>query len=53
MRRAILDKNVRIPEDGVIGYDLEKDRKLYYVTETGIVIVEGFRSTVDIATVVL
>ena len=53
VRRAILDKNVRIPEDAEIGYDLERDRKLYYVTESGIVVVEGHRSPVDIASVVL
>ena len=53
VRRAILDKNVRVAEDATIGYDLERDRELYYVTESGIVIVEGHRSTVDIASVVL
>lgn len=53
VRRAILDKNVRVPEDATIGYDLERDRELYYVTESGIVVVEGHRSTVDIASVVL
>ena len=26
VRRAILDKNVRVPEDAEIGYDLEHDR---------------------------
>ena len=26
MRRAILDKNVQVPEDAEIGYDLERDR---------------------------
>ena len=26
VRRAILDKNVRVPEDAVIGYDLARDR---------------------------
>jgi glucose-1-phosphate adenylyltransferase len=50
VRRAILDKNVRVPEDGTIGYDLERDRELYHVTETGIVVVEGRRSSVDIST---
>ena len=49
--RAILDKNVRLPEDTVIGYDLATDRKLYHVTETGIVVVEGARTPVDISTV--
>jgi glucose-1-phosphate adenylyltransferase len=53
VRRAILDKNVRIPEDAVVGYDLEKDRKLYHVTESGIVVIEGNRSNVDISSVVL
>ena len=51
VRRAILDKNVRVPEDATIGYDLESDRKLYHVTETGIVVVEGARTPVDISTV--
>jgi glucose-1-phosphate adenylyltransferase len=53
VRRAILDKNVRIPEDGTVGYNLERDRQLYYVTESGIVVIEGHRSTVDLASVVL
>jgi glucose-1-phosphate adenylyltransferase len=53
IRRAILDKNVKVPEDWTIGYDLERDRKLYHVTESGIVVVEGNRSPVDIATVLV
>ncbi len=53
VRRAILDKNVRVPEDAAIGYDAERDRQLYHVTESGIVVVEGHRSTTDIATVTL
>ena len=53
IRRAILDKNVRIPEDWTIGYDLERDKKLYHVTETGIVVVEGNRSPVDVATLLV
>jgi glucose-1-phosphate adenylyltransferase len=51
IRKAILDKNVRIPEDSVIGYDPVMDAKLYHVTETGIVVVEGARTPVDISTV--
>jgi glucose-1-phosphate adenylyltransferase len=51
IRRAILDKNVRVPEDATIGYDAEQDRRLYHVTESGIVVVEGNRSAVDISTV--
>ncbi len=49
VRRAILDKNVKVPEDATIGYDLESDRQKYHVTESGIVVVEGHRSLVDIA----
>ena len=51
VRRAILDKNVRVPQDGSIGYDLEQDRRVHYVTESGIVVVEGNRSAVEVATV--
>jgi glucose-1-phosphate adenylyltransferase len=50
VRRAILDKNVKIPEGAEIGFHLEKDRKKYHVTESGIVVIEGHQSTVDIAT---
>jgi glucose-1-phosphate adenylyltransferase len=49
VRRAILDKNVKIPENARVGYDLEADRKKWHVTESGIVVIEGHRSTVDIA----
>ena len=51
IRRAILDKNVRVPPDSTIGYDPEQDRQLYHVTETGIVVVEGERTRVDISSV--
>ena len=53
LRRAILDKNVRVPEDAMIGYDLERDRRYHYVTESGIVVVEGNRSPVEISTLVV
>jgi len=49
VRRAILDKNVRVPQDARIGYDLEHDRRYHHVTESGIVVVEGVRSPVDIS----
>lgn len=50
VRRAILDKNVRVPDDAQIGYDLEKDRHFHHVTDSGIVVIDGHRSHVDIAT---
>ncbi len=53
IRRAILDKNVRIPEGMSIGYNLEEDRKRHFVTESGIVVVEGHRSHVDVATMMV
>ncbi len=39
VRRAIIDRDVHIPEGTVIGYDPEEDAKNYVVTETGITIV--------------
>jgi len=48
--RAILDKNVKIPEGTKVGCDLEEDRKKWHVAESGIVVIEGKRSTVDIST---
>jgi glucose-1-phosphate adenylyltransferase len=53
IRRAILDKNVRIPEGTTIGHDLEKDRRLHHVTESGIVVVEGLRSQVEIGSLIV
>jgi len=51
VRRAILDKNVQVPEGATIGFDIDRDRQLYHVTETGIVVVEGHRSTVEVASI--
>jgi len=39
VRRAIIDKGVRIPAGETIGYDLEKDRQRFTVTDTGIVVI--------------
>jgi glucose-1-phosphate adenylyltransferase len=39
IRRAIIDKNVIIPEGYEIGFDLEGDRKKFTVTESGIVVI--------------
>ena len=52
VRRAILDKNVRIPENVQIGYDADADRaRGYHVTETGIVVIDGERTPVPVAAV--
>lgn len=51
IRKAILDKNVHLPEDTVIGYDLEADKQKYHVTESGIVVVEGRRSRVQVSSI--
>jgi len=39
IRRAIIDRDVHIPEGSVIGYDIEEDRCNYFVTDTGITVV--------------
>jgi glucose-1-phosphate adenylyltransferase len=51
IRRAILEKNVVVPPGTVIGYDRERDRQRYQVTESGLVILAGRRSTVGITSV--
>jgi glucose-1-phosphate adenylyltransferase len=39
IRRAIIDRDVPIPEGTVIGYDTETDRQRYFVTDSGITVV--------------
>jgi glucose-1-phosphate adenylyltransferase len=39
VRRAIIDKEVKIPNGEVIGYDLDKDRRRFTVTENGVVVI--------------
>ena len=53
VRRAILEKNVKVPPDAVIGYDLEADSRRYHVTDSGIVVVEGDRSAIDVGTITM
>jgi glucose-1-phosphate adenylyltransferase len=39
IRRAIIDKDVEVPAHAEIGYNLEEDRKRWYVSEGGIVVI--------------
>jgi glucose-1-phosphate adenylyltransferase len=39
IRRAIIDRDVHIPEGTIIGYDPEDDSKNFLVTDTGITVV--------------
>jgi glucose-1-phosphate adenylyltransferase len=39
VRRAIIDKNVYIPEGEEIGYHSERDRQRYFVTDSGLVVI--------------
>jgi len=39
IKRAIIDKDVSIPQGMVIGYDLKEDKKKFFVSDSGIVVV--------------
>ncbi|MBI4596401.1 MAG: glucose-1-phosphate adenylyltransferase [Candidatus Tectomicrobia bacterium] len=39
IKRAIIDKNVKVPEGTVIGYDPEADGKGFFVDESGLVVI--------------
>ncbi len=39
IRRAIIDKDVNVPPGTVIGYDLEEDKKRFFVSDAGVVVV--------------
>jgi len=39
VRRAIIDKNVYVTEGDEIGYDLERDRQRFHVTDSGLVVI--------------
>jgi glucose-1-phosphate adenylyltransferase len=50
LRRAILDKNVHIPQDATVGYDLDADRaRGWHVTYSGIVVIGREHSSVPMA----
>jgi len=50
IRRTVVDKNAEIPDGARIGYDLEEDRRNgHHVTDSGIVVVEGHRSPIPVA----
>ena len=39
VKRAIIDKNVKVPQKMEIGYNLKEDKKRFTVTESGIVVI--------------
>jgi glucose-1-phosphate adenylyltransferase len=39
IRRAIIDKDVRIPPGLSVGYNLDEDAKRFKVTESGVVVI--------------
>ena len=49
IRKAIIDKNAKIEPGTVIGFNEEEDRDRYQVSSTGIVVVEGFRSSIPVS----
>jgi glucose-1-phosphate adenylyltransferase len=53
IRNTILDKNVKVPPDTEIGYDAVADAARYHVSPSGIVVVAGWRSPVDITGLVV
>jgi len=53
LRRAILDKNVHIPDDATVGYDLEADgARGWHVSESGIVVIGREYSSVPMAAMI-
>ena len=44
LRRCIIDKDVRIPPKETIGWDLERDRRRFTLSEGGVAVVpKGYR----------
>lgn len=42
IRRAIIDKNTNVPPGTVIGYEIEEDKKRFFTTEEGIVVLKPY-----------
>ena len=53
LRRVIVDKNAHIPPAEEIGFDLARDREKYHVTDSGIVVVGGHRSSIPITSLTI
>ena len=53
VRRAILDKNVKVPAGTTIGFDPEADLARFHITENGLVVLTGERSSVEITGLVV
>ncbi|MDD5543664.1 MAG: glucose-1-phosphate adenylyltransferase [Acidobacteriia bacterium] len=53
LRRAIIDKNVRIAPHTEIGYNHDEDRKKYLVTDSGIVLVGGEPSVLEVSSLAI
>ncbi|MFI5128060.1 MAG: glucose-1-phosphate adenylyltransferase, partial [Candidatus Acidiferrales bacterium] len=39
IRRAIIDRHVKLPEHTEIGYNMDEDRKRYHISDNGVVVV--------------
>ena len=53
LRRTILDKNVKVAAGTVVGYDPAADKERYFVTESGITVIAGERSPVEITSLMV
>jgi glucose-1-phosphate adenylyltransferase len=47
IRKAIIDRHVNLPERTEIGYNLEEDRKKYFVSDNGVVVVVRDESMIE------
>jgi glucose-1-phosphate adenylyltransferase len=48
IQRAIIDKFARIPDGAIIGHDLEKDRRHFTVSDSGIVVIPRMANLADL-----